>query len=116
MVMRVLVQRFKKVAFVASADLPSSLIAALSRSKKTSPSGRSLFNCASDFWANSSSSDNARGVGAGVAGAGGAGGEGGAVGAAGKGGGGGVIAGSFFPQAETARPRISENAAIAAVR
>jgi len=57
-----------------------------------------------------------RGAAGGGAGAGGGGGVGGVVGAAGITGGGGVSAGSFFPQAATERPKIRENAAIAAVR
>src|SRR5688572_8161811 len=116
MLIFVFVQRFNHVAFVESAALSESLIAALSRSNNTSASGRSLLSCASDFCAKTSSSDSVRGAAGGVAGVGGAGGAGGVVGAAGIGGGGGVTAGSFFPQPATARPKIRENAAIAAVR
>src|SRR6187401_398721 len=116
MLIFVLVQRFSQFALVESAALSESLNAALSRSKNTSASGRSLFNCASDFCAKTSSSDSVRGAAGGVAGAGGAGGAGGVVGAAGIGGGGGVTAGAFLPQAATERPKIRENAAIAAVR
>src|SRR5262245_12014972 len=99
----VLVHFFRKAASFSSADRPSSRISDLSRSKKTSPSGFSAFNCSSDLRAKICSSLSGGGAGAGVgAGGGGGGGGGGAAGAAaGGGGGGGAGGGTFLWQAAT---------------
>src|SRR5690606_14017017 len=88
---------FIQSAFFCSTARPSSLMAEESRSKSTSPSGRSAFSCSSVFWRKTSSSDSGFG-GSGCAGGGGGGGGGGGAVSAGGGGGGGAGAGAFLPQ------------------
>src|SRR6478736_1634013 len=98
--MDVLVHFFIQSASFCNGAFASSRRSALSRSKNTSSSGCSLFNCSSDFCAQICSSLNGRGAGAAAGGAGGGGGGGGALGATGGGGGGiGAGAGAFLAHA-----------------
>src|SRR5262249_49401688 len=92
----VLVHFFIQAASCCSGALPSSRMSARSRSKKTSASGCSAFNCSSDFRANSCSSVSGGGAGVGAGAGGGGGGGGGVAGAAGGGGGGAAGGGATF--------------------
>src|SRR6266487_6780529 len=102
----VLVHFFIQSASFWSRPFASSRISDLSRSKRTSSSGRSSLSCATDLRAKISSSVRGRGAGAG-AGGGGAGGGGGVTGAVGVGGGGGAGAagGTFLWQPATTKAR-----------
>src|SRR5580765_3027477 len=100
-----LVHRFKKSAFFCRIGRPSSRIVDSSRSKKTSPSGRSEFSWATDFCAKICSSVSVAGAGAGAGGGGGGGGGGGAGAAAGGGAGNG--GGTFLAQPATASAVVS---------
>src|SRR5262245_28975983 len=87
---------FSQSASFCSGAFASSRKSALSRSKKTSSSGRSAFSWSSVFCAKICSSVSGRGAGAGAGAGGGGGGGGGAGAAAGGGGGGGAGAGGAF--------------------
>src|SRR5438552_8692275 len=105
MVMRVDDHRLSQSAFFWRTFRPSSRSSDRSRSKKTSPSGISLFRSSSDFRAKTSSSVSAfaagGGAGGGGGGCGGGGGVGGAVATGGGAGGGGAGGGTVLAQLDS---------------